>query len=93
MSKKITIWHNSKKKISFVITDEQSYNSNTMSADAFVQSLVHVSQNFASGLYCEIEDLSIADYDKVITCIRDEKEHKLTQIQNEQDKRQLEIQF
>ena len=93
MSKKITIWHNGEKKISFVITDEQSYNSNMMNADDFVQSLVHVSQNFISGLRCEIADLRVADCDKIIACVKDEKGHMLTRIQNEQDKRQLEIQF
>ena len=92
MSKKITIWHNGVKKMSFVITEEQHYD-NTPSADDLVQSLVHVSQSFCSGLFCEAEDLRITDYDKVIACVRDEKEHKLAQIQNEQDKRQLEIQL
>lgn len=93
MSKKITVWHNGAKKMSFVVTNEQSYNDNTMSADSLVQSLVHISQSFASGLFCEIEDLCIAEHDKVIACVQGEKEHRLTQIQNEQDKRQLEIQF
>ena len=79
--------------MSFVVTEEQDYNDNTMRADAFIQSLIHVSQNFCSGLFCEVEDLGIADHDKVIAHVRDEKEHKLAQIQNEQDKRQLEIQF
>jgi len=93
MSKKITIWYNGAKKMSFVVTEEQNYNGNTQSADAFVQSLVRVSQNFVSDLQCEIEDLGIADHDKVIACIHGEKERRLAQIQNEQDKRQLEIQF
>ena len=93
MSKKITIWYNGTKKMSFVITNEQNYNSNTMSADEFVRSLVQVIQRFVPSLYFEIEDLRVTDYDKVIACAKDEKEHKLVQIQNEQDKRQLEIQF
>ena len=93
MSKKITIWHNGVKKTTFVITNEQSYNGNTLGVGDLIQSLVHISQGFASGLYCEIEDLSITDHDKVIACVQDEKSHRLTQVQNEQDKRQLEIQF
>ena len=93
MSKKITIWHNGAKKMSFVVTGEQNYNDNTLSADGLVQSLVYISQSLCSGLYCEVEDLCISDHDKVITGIQAEKELRMTQIQDEQDKRQLEIQF
>ena len=93
MSKKLTIWHNGVKKMSFVITEEQSYNGSTMSPTELFQSHIRFGQNFCTGLYCEIEDLSIADHDKVIACIHSEKERRLAQIQNEQDKRQLEIQF
>ena len=93
MSKKITIWHNGTKKMSFVITKEQYYNDNTLSADNLIQSLVHMSQNLWLSLSCEVEGLCIADHDKIIAQIQDEKEHRLAQIQNEQDKRQLEIQF
>ena len=89
MSKKITIWHNGTKKMSFVITKEQYYNDNTLSADNLIQSLVHMRLS----LSCEVEGLCIADHDKIIAQIQDEKEHRLAQIQNEQDKRQLEIQF
>ena len=91
MSKKITIWDNGTKKMSFVVTTEQRHNNNTMRADEFIQSLVHIS--LCSGLSCVVDDLSVTDYDKVIARVRDEKENRLTQIQNEQDKRQLEIQF
>ncbi len=93
MSKKITIWHNGVKKMSFVITEEQGYNGNAQKAGDFVQSLVNICRSRVPGLFCEIEDLSMADHDKVIAYVQGEKERRLAQIQNEQDKRQLEIQF